>query len=130
MYVKMFLQKPCDNKTAYKHTGRLAHCHDSRTSPRAVQRSQPHRQCAATFLHHYHLRSGGARRWYSARCPLARRGGKALHRVCSSPAPQISRKRVPLFLKRSSHGVFLALASTRKTKEKLAPGEIWSPGVN
>ena len=88
--------KPRSSKTAYKHTGYPpAHCHGPQTRPRASLRSQLHHQYAAKILHHRCLCSGVARRPYSARLPQPRRGGKAPHRACSVPTPQISRIRAP-----------------------------------
>jgi hypothetical protein len=96
MWVIMSVQKPFDNKTAYKHTCRPpAHHHGSQTRPRAAPPSQLHRQCATNLPHHGYPRSVEVHRPYSAHCRRTRRGGKAPHTACSVPAPQISRKRMP-----------------------------------
>ena len=83
----------CDNKRAYKHTGRrLVHCHDPQSRRHAAPCSQLHRQCVAKPPHYRCPRSNGERRPYSARCLRTPRGGKAPHTACSVPALQISQK--------------------------------------
>lgn len=116
----MSVRKRCENKKAYKHTGghSPSHPHVPRTLLDAAPGSQLHHQCAAKLPHYRCPRSGGARRPNSAHCLQTPHGGKAPHRACSVPAPQISRQQVPWFLDQPSRKGFLALANTGKQQKE------------